>query len=453
VKVTRTLFAETVPDLLPICKAAGFMRASIWRRYGALGTAGRSANDIRTDFAALYGRLHIDGTIRAETAKDALNDILTYRAAAMEKVGKAIVRRTSDPEERKRLRTLLKSGDWTADNFLHRQMRKHFRHGVGHCRNQFIVRSDKFSTWISGGRLTITIKIASKYGPDIALATTSSGKNVDLTGCNLRIIVKGDVTEIHYAMDKPAGRPHGEGEIGVDKGYTEAFADSEGDFHGTGFGATLRAFSDAAHKTGIGRNRIHAIEKKHREAGRVAKADRIRLNNLGRKKIDARRERTQKRLRTIAFQAAHTIVDKAAAIGAEDLTSPIARKQPWKGFNRRMGFWAKGVLAEALESVSQQRGACLVHVASAYTSQIDSQTKRLEGRRVGDRFYHVSGDVSSADTNAAVNVKDRMRDPDIGRYTPYRDIKRILLSRSPAQLSVNWVEPTRRRPTADKSYA
>ena len=39
-------------------------------------------------------------------------------------------------------------------------------------------------------------------------------------------------------------------------------------------------------------------------------------------------------------------------------------------------------------------------------------------------------------------------------YTPYRDIKRILLSRSPAQLSVNWVElGLCRQPTADKSYA
>ena len=103
---------------------------------------------------------------------------------------------------------------------------------------------------------------------------------------------------------------------------------------------------------------------------------------------------------------------------------------------------------------SKQRGACLVHVASAYTSQIDSQTGLLEGRRVGDRFYHASGDVSQADTNAALNVLARMRDPDIGRYTPYRGIKRILLSRSPAQLSVNWVElGLCRQPTADKSYA
>jgi hypothetical protein len=95
---------------LPVCKAAGFLRADIWRRYGALGTHAKTANGIRKDFADLYSHLAIDGTIRAETSKDVLNDILAYRAAAMDKVSKAIARRTDDQQERKRLYTLLKHG-------------------------------------------------------------------------------------------------------------------------------------------------------------------------------------------------------------------------------------------------------------------------------------------------------------------------------------------------------
>ena len=325
-KVTRTIYAKTTPELLPICKAAGFMRADIWRRYGALGTHTTSSSDIRKGFASLYGHLRLDGTIRAETAKDVLNDILAYRAAAMEKVKTAILQRTNDESERKRLFSLLRRGEWLSDPFLHRQMRKHFRHGVSKTRNQFIVRSDKFSHGVVDGFLTVTIHVARKYGNDFTLITNTTGKDVDLTGRNLRVIVKADVTEIHYSMDKPEGRPHGDATVGVDKGYTEAFADSEGGFHGQGFGAELRAFSDAAHRTGKARNRLHALEKQHRAAGRTAKADRILKNNLGRKKVEARRARTQRRLRTIAFQAAHAIVDKAATIGAEDLTSPIARK-------------------------------------------------------------------------------------------------------------------------------
>jgi hypothetical protein len=331
-------------------------------------------------------------------------------------------------------------------------MRKHFRHGVGRADNQFIVRSDRFETEIVDGRLVITIHIAKKFGEDIILVTTTSGKNVDLAGSNLRIIVKGAVTEIHYAVEKNSGRPHGEGPIGVDKGYTEAFADSRGGFHGRGFGAALRVFSDAAHKTGVARGKLGALQEKHRKAERTAKADRILRHNLGTKKIASRRQRTQTRLRNIAFKAAHAIADQAAIIGAEDLTSPIARKTPWKGYNRRMGFWAKGVLAAALKSVSEQRGACLMHVNAAYTSQMDSQTRLLEGNRVGDKFYHVSGDVSHADSNAAMNVEDRMFDPKITRYMPYKQVKQILLSRSPAQLSVKRVElgPQGRQPTADK---
>lgn len=51
-----------------------------------------------------------------------------------------------------------------------------------------------------------------------------------------------------------------------------------------------------------------------------------------------------------------------------------------------------------------------------YTSQMDSMTDRLEGRRVGDKFYHMNGDVSQADTNAAVNVKQRADDTEISHW-------------------------------------
>ncbi len=454
-KVTRTLHADVPAELTPICQAIGYLRADIWRRYGALGNVGRSALDIRKDIVArnLYGGLPVDGTIRNETTKDVVNDLLTYKAAAKLKVRQAIAKRTTDPTERKRLYTLLKNDQWLDDPFLHRQMREHFRHGVSHTANQFIVRSDKHSSSIVDGRLVITIRMADKYGAVLRLVTTSNGKHVNLTGCNLRVCVKDGFTEIHYATDKAPGRPHGEQALGVDKGYTEAFTDSDGDVHGATFGAVLTAYSDAAAQTGKQRNQLHALEKKHRAAGRIAKADRIRRCNLGRQKIDARRSRAKQRLRNIAYQSAHSIVDKAALVVSEDLTSPIAKKQQWKRYNRRMSGWAKGVLAEALDSVCEQRDAEHVLVNGAYTSQMDSTTGRLQGRRVGDKFYRVTGDVLQADHNAARNVLARLADPEIKRFTPYRDVKRLLLARSPAPLSVKRLElgGSPRQPSADKS--
>ncbi|EQD57339.1 transposase IS605 OrfB, partial [mine drainage metagenome] len=221
--------------------------------------------------------------------------------------------------------------------------------------------------------------MARQYGEPIRLTTTSSGKNASLAGSNLRIIIKGDFAEIHYATTKGGGRPCGGQMLGIDKGYTEAFTDSDGVAHGEAFGAVLTEYSDQASATGKARNKLYALEKKHREAGQIAKADPIRLCNLGRVKIDARKERTHQRLRTIAFQSAHTIVDKAVVVVSEDLTAPMAKKQVWKRYNRRMSAWAKGVLAEALDSVCTQRQADHRLVNAAYTSQMDSVTGLLQG--------------------------------------------------------------------------
>ncbi len=455
--VTRTLRSD-VPDALHgICKAMGFVRADIWRRYGGLGTTGKPASDLRREITAkrLYRDLPVDGTIRNETTRDVVNDVLPYKAAGMQKVRQAIAVRTTDPTERKRLFALLRGGQWLTDNFLHRQMRKHFRHGRSQVANQFVVRSDKHTTGIVDDRLVIVVHIAGRYGEAIRLTTTSNGKNVKLSGSNLRIMVKDGFAGIHYATDKGCGRPAGTQMTGVDKGYAEAFVDSDGAAHGKSFGRVLSQYSDAAAVTGKARNRLHALEKKHRAAGHVAKADRILLNNLGRIKMEARKERTQKRLRTIAFQAAHSVVDKSGVVVSEDLTSPMARKTRWgKKQNRRMSAWAKGVLAEALDSVCTQRQAdhCLVN--AAYASQMDSVTGLLEGKRVADKFYRVNGDVLQADHNAALNMLARYEDTGITRFTPHKEVRRILLARSPAELTVKGHElqvMSACQPCADKS--
>jgi hypothetical protein len=457
VKVTRTVLADAPPQLAPICKTIGYLRADIWRRYGALGNVGVSASAMRTGIVGkkIYDSLPIDGTIRAETTKDIVNDILAYKAAAKRKVRQAIAKRTTDENERKRLYTLLKRDEWLSDPFLHRQMRKHFRHGRSAVANQFVVRSDKYSAEVVDGRLIITVIIARKYGDNIVLTTTTNGKNVDLSGCNLRVIVKDGFTEVHYATEKAPGRECGELVLGIDKGYTEAFTDSDGDRHGQDFGRVMTEYSDKVAATGKQRNKLHALERKHREAGRIAKAERIRKNNLGRKKIGARKETTRKRLRTLAYQAAHSIVDKAAIVASEDLTGVIASRHQWRRFNRRMSAWAKGVLAEALDSVCEQRNARHVLVNGAYTSQTDSTNGLLEGRREGDKFYRANGGVLQADHNAALNVLARLDDREISRFTPYREVRRILLARSPAQLSVKRLElgAKARQPSADKSSA
>jgi IS605 OrfB family transposase len=195
---------------------------------------------------------------------------------------------------------------------------------------------------------------------------------------------------------------------------------------------------------------------KHRAAGHIAKADRIKANNLGRVKLESRRERTQNRLRNIAYQAVHAIVDKATVVGSEDLTLPIKGKVQWRKFNRRMSAWAKGVLAQALEEVCTQRGATHVVVNAAYTSQMDSFSGLLEGEREGDKFYRANGDVLQADFNAARNVRNRIHDREITRYMPHQQVKAILFARSSGATERQGASVGRQRSrqrSADKSNA
>lgn len=69
--VTRTLISDAPAALLPICKAAGFLRADLWRRYGGIKIVGKSASAVRSEIveSGIYHSLALDGTIRSETTK------------------------------------------------------------------------------------------------------------------------------------------------------------------------------------------------------------------------------------------------------------------------------------------------------------------------------------------------------------------------------------------------
>lgn len=60
--------------------------------------------------------------------------------------------------------------------------------------------------------------------------------------------------------------------------------------------------------------------------------------------------------------------------------------------------------------------------------------------QLGDKFYRANGDVLQADHNAVLNVRAKLDDSEIYRFTPHKEVRRILLLRSPAQLSVNRLE-------------
>jgi hypothetical protein len=435
-KVTRILHCETdstsLKRLQEMAEQLTFLRSEIWRRFGALGTAGKTRTEINKEIRALpfYKAIEVAGNTKCEVVNDTVINILMYKEACKKKVKKEIWKRTRNAAERKRLFVLLKADKWLDDSFLHRRMRHYFKHGHSKMDNQVLLMSQNQSVSLVKGKAVIHLEFPKKFGGTIDLQTASNERLKPLINKkNLRLVLKNKTIEVHYTFDKPKGRSCGEGEIGIDKGYTEAFVDSDGEFYATDFGKLITVFSDKNKKTGQARNRLYALERKYREKGNHYKADKIRKFNVGQQKKTARKNRIQNQLKDRAYKAVHKMVDKAQLIISEDLTSPIKKKTNFKNMNRRLANWYKGILADAVNHVTSQRGAINAPVNCAYTSQMDSNTHRLEGKRVGDKFYHVNGDVSHAGVNASKNVRERFRDKAITLYMPYKEVRYLLLSR------------------------
>lgn len=427
-KVTRIAYSQKLnpgklDQLREIASRLGNLRAEVWHRYGSIAGVGLTSRQIRDEWLAEERKFDVPARLWKETLRDTFDDICLYREAAKVRVRKAICTRIPDENERKRLFTLLKYDRWTEDKYLRRMMRKHFKHGKTKVDNQIILDTDCYTAFEHNGQAWIKV-MGLERGLRIAIPLNTNRLPLG----TLRLMVRGDRIEVHYAVDANScsTRPHGDKEIGIDKGYSEAFVDSDGQIHGSGLGDLLSAESDSLKIKYQRRHQLKSIAE-----AKPKKAQAIFENNLGRKKLDKRKCKHRTNVRDKVFKAVHSVVDKARTISCEDLASPIAsKKQYGKNQKRRLSGWVKGLMQEALNQVSQRRGSSLVLVNCAYTSQMDSRHGVLLGHRDGEKFYCFDGVVLHSDQNAARNILARKDDPEIRLWTPFEQVKSILLKRT-----------------------
>jgi IS605 OrfB family transposase len=428
-KVTRIAYSKHLNQgkyerLTGIARRLGKLRAEVWRRYGSVQGVELTHRQIRDQWLAEGREFDVPARLWKETLRDTFGDIVAYREAAKVKVRRAIWKRTRDDEdERKRLYTLLKKDEWLDAGYLRRMMRKHYKHGHTEVDNQIVLDSDCYAAFERDGQAWIKV-MSLERGKRIAIPLNTNR----LPSGTLRLILRGGRVEVHYAVEAEevcSVRPAGEETVGIDKGYTEVFTDSDGDVHGEALGDLLSGESDYLKTKYQRRNKLKTIAE-----AKPHKRDKILRNNLGRKKLDERKRKHTARVRDKVFKAAHSVVDKAGRLVCEDLSSPISGGTYGKDHKRRLSGWVKGMMAQAIETVSRRRGSTLEIVNAAYTSQTDSRYGVLLGHRRGDAFYCYDGEVLDADANAARNVLSRLYDDEIRLYTPYGDVKDILLERT-----------------------
>lgn len=113
---------------------------------------------------------------------------------------------------------------------------------------------------------------------------------------------------------------------------------------------------------------------------------------------------------------------KANVLVLEDLN--VKKMKEKKKFNKTTNQWVKsygsknrisqfglGQLLFFITYKAKLAGKSVILVNPAYTSQTDHITGKVEGERIGRRFYAKSGHVYDSDINAAVNIAKRSEHP------------------------------------------
>jgi hypothetical protein len=162
--------------------------------------AGRSDRQVRDRWLAdgTHTRFGVLANAWKETVRDVMGDVRACRDAAKVNVRRAVNRRTSDPAERQRLFTLLRSDRWAEDPYLASLMRQRWRRGANRTRNQVVVRADNYRTFTlaEGGDVWLAIPgLQPRQVVRIPLTTT-----IAPTG-TLRVILRDGGVEIHYQVD------------------------------------------------------------------------------------------------------------------------------------------------------------------------------------------------------------------------------------------------------------
>ena len=233
--------------------------------------------------------------------------------------------------------------------------------------------------------------------------------------------------------------------IGIDLGYTEMMATSDQELLGTDLGKYFSAIADKRGKNSEGRNRMHSLFRhllKKSGKDNLAKAERIRKHNLGRKKQRARYIRDIGVIKTIVNRELNLLFTRKTnpikTIVVEDLSARM-KVHLGKKWNRRLSGWMRGYLQERIRYKAKKHGIEVSEVNPAHSSRECPRCHCTDKKnRQGDVFkcshcgYH-----GHADLVAALNILGRLGDKEIRKGMSPSRVKAVLDGRYVGWKSLN----------------
>jgi transposase len=424
-------------ELLDIMQRLGIVRAESYNKLGSVEHWGmdwrKAYPEIRT--FRTPESLGLPSKLMEWTVNDVAKCILAQQAATIANLREKIWARypgVENEELRIKAYNLLFSTEFQSDSFLNRIVRNEFKRGHSSVKNQIVYQPQAYS-----------VKRINRYTYRLSVSGLNRGKQVQFnirsnrkpTG-QIRLIYNYDKEcfEIHFLVDFGSYIKSNDAKtlalIGIDKGYTEAFIDSNGKTHGEGLGKLLTKKSNRITKKNQNRGKLFAIFRKSEKHDAV-KAARILENNLTRKTENKRYRQDQSAIRALIGQASKSLFNQGKLkVFAEDLTEPINSKKRSKAMSRKLNSWVKGYMRDSLEKWANWSNSVITLVCASYTSQVDSVTGTLLGERRGDSFIRITGVVLQADLNAAKNILHRGADEEITRYMKSSEVQAVLLRRT-----------------------
>lgn len=344
------------------------LRKDIWQEFGSLKAWGISEYEIDKNLRPNNKKYQLPAKLWEATLYDVIGDIHLAQASCLEKVlANLQISYQKTKVKKSPIQLTLEGRDWLNDSYLSRLVRKFWHRGHSQVEHQIVIKQyDCFTDkngiiWLKFGGLT--------KGKPLKIPTTLPS---EIKG-QIRLIKRNEKWYIHYTTEIPVLPKKETGlTIGIDRGYSEVYVTSSNDgarFIGSDFGKIQTAESDYRKEKGVKRNKIRAIAEKAKKKGNLAKANRIKSNNLGKKKWHKREQKFKGKIKTLVFTATKELMrEEIKTVAYEDLTEYFTSKNKRsKRMKRNLNSWCKGIVRDALIQVSARVGCTVASVNACYT--------------------------------------------------------------------------------------
>ena len=218
--------------------------------------------------------------------------------------------------------------------------------------------------------------------------------------------------------------------IGLDKGYKDMLVSSSGQVYGANLNTYLSEETERLNEVNKKRNPYYAVMRDEKTS--IEKAERIYLNNTGKVKYNRLKQKHDARVksyinaeinRLLREELPHTLV-------VENLNFVSWDEKMGKNVRRKLSRWIKGYIDERLAFKCSLNNIKYEYVNPAYTSQECHECGCLGTRPTQTKFICSNCGEKNADENASKVIKKRLKDKEIGLYTPYKQVKNILEERT-----------------------